>query len=203
GRDDVYLYMVKSVAKRGLHSITDAELAATNGHDVTDVVQGRYEYRVYANLTDAGVDLVQAQGAQLAAIAGVTGYKFAKPVARWRRDTMVVYCTTSAAADAVIAVLRGLQAGVPGPAVHFAADVPHFTRPAPNCRGVSSVRDPQAGAGGSFSERMADMIRLAIDAGVDSVDEAHPSIASYVVGIVDKLEGLWNDPGAMRGEPKP
>ncbi|MGE3253450.1 hypothetical protein, partial [Pseudonocardia sp.] len=41
GRDDVYLYMVKSVAKRGLHSITDAELAATNGHDVTDVVQGR------------------------------------------------------------------------------------------------------------------------------------------------------------------
>lgn len=203
-RDDLYLYMMKSTAKKGLDSLTDAELAATDVHDVTNVASGTYRFRVYANLTDDGVDHVQAHAAQLAAIAGVVGYKFAKPGARWRRDTMVIYCTTSEATVGVLAWLRGLQTGVVDPTTYFAADVPHFTGPAQGLRGVSSVEDPRASTGGSYSQRMADLVRIAIDAGVDCViDDANPTTASYVEGIVARLNGFWTDPNAMLGKPKP
>jgi len=70
-------------------------------------------------------------------------------------------------------------------------------------RGISSVPDPQPTARESSSERRADLVRLAIEAGVDGMDSAEPTIASYVGVIVTGLSDLWADPSFMMGEPKP
>ncbi len=135
----------------------------------------------------------------------MVGYKFAKPGSRWRRDTMVIYCTTSEATAGVIAWFEGLQTGMADPTTSFAADVPHFTAPAPGLRGVSSVEDSRASAGGSYSQRMADLVRIAIVAGVDGAidDGAKATTASYVGGIVARLNEFWSDSSSMLGEPKP
>jgi len=204
-RDDVYLYMMKSTAKMGLRRITDRQLAATDVYEVIDVVPGTYRYRVYANLTVHGVRHVRARAAHLAAIPGVLGYKFARPRARWRRDTMVIYCRTAAATAGVLAWFNQMQRGMADPSEYFAADVPHFTKAAPELRGVSAVKDPKATDGRSYSQRMAELVRIAIGAGVDGLfdDGAAPTIASYVQTIVGRLNGFWDDPSAMRGQPKP
>jgi hypothetical protein len=202
-RVDLYLYMMKSTAKKGLRTITDAQLDERDVYEVTTVVASHtFRFRVYGNLTDKGVALVRAHARDLENIEGVVRYKVAKPGSRWRRDTMVIYCTTREGADGALAWFGELQRGVDDPATYFAADVPHFTEPEEGLRGVSSVEDRDPSATSSYSEGMAVMVRTAIDAGAARFDEANP-IASYVDEIVARLDTFWTNPISMRGKPRP
>ncbi len=201
-REDLYLYMMKSTAKTSLGSLTEAQLEEEDVFKLEHVERGTFEFRVYANLTDQGVDYVWAEAADLAKIEGVAAYKFAWPESRWRRDTMVIYCKTAPAAGRVLRWFYGLQTELADPEIYFAADVPHFTTPAPLLRGVSAVKDPDSGAGTSYSQRMSEMVRTAIVTGALAVEPADP-IASYARGIVTRLNQFWGERQRMRGKPKP
>ena len=96
----------------------------------------------------------------------------------------------------------GLQTELDDPETYFAADVPHFTAPAPLLRGVSAVKDPDSSAGTSYSQRMSEMVRIAIVTGALAVGPADP-IASYAQGIVTRLNQFWGERQKMRGKPKP
>ncbi len=52
---------------------------------------------------------------------------------------------------------------------------------------------------------MANMVRTAIEAGVDRVidDGAKATTASCVEGIVARLNEFWSDPNEVLGKPKP
>ena len=201
-RVDLYLYMMKSTTKTGLGSLTEDQLEARNVFEVTDVAPATFGFRVYANLTDEGVDHVAAQAEDLKKIAGVVAYKFAKPEARWRRDTMVIYCKTAPAAGRVLKWFYGLQTELADPETYFAADLPHFTTPAPLLLGVSAVEDPDPGEGTSHSQRMSELVRTAVVTGALAVEPANP-IASYAEGIVTRLNQFWSERQRMRGKPKP
>jgi hypothetical protein len=201
-RDDLYLYMMKSTKKRGLHRLTDEELAATDVYDVTEVSNTSYHYRIYGNLTDAGVDLIKSRMREVIATAGLTSYKFAKKGSRWRRDTMVIYCATEEATKQMLAWLRGLQQDQPKLSDYFASDTPHFTEKVPECQGISFVSDLDAGSrNGSHSQAMSELVKMAIENGQSETEDHGPTINSYVTGILDKLAYFWE--WNMKGTPKP
>ncbi len=201
-REDLYLYMMKSTAKTRLGSLTEAQLEEEEVFKLEHAERGTFEFRVYANLTDQGVDYVWDRQDELANLGGVAAYKFAFPDMRWRRDTMVTYCKTAPAAGRVLRWFYGLQTELADPETYFAADVPHFTTPAPMLRGVSAVKDPDSSAGTSYSQRMSEMVRTAIVTGALAVEPAEP-IVSYAHGIVARLNRFWGERQRMRGQPKP
>jgi hypothetical protein len=118
---------------------------------------------------------------------------------------MVIYCTTPEATAGVLEWFRELQSSLADPATYFAEDVPHFTAADYELRGVSSVEDPDPDASTerSYSERMSEMVRTAIDAGEAGLDDANPTIDAYVEGIVARLDTFWTNPISMWGQPRP
>jgi hypothetical protein len=202
-REDHYLYMMKSTAKTGLGSLTEAQLEEEVAFKVQDAERGAFDYRVYANLTDQGADYVWDRQDELANLGGVAAYKFAFPDMQWRRDTMVTYCKTAPAAGRVLRWFYGLQTELDDPETYFAADVPHFTTPAPMLRGVSAAKDPDSSARTSYSQRMSTMVRTAIVTGAPVIEPTDDPIPTFTHGIVTRLNQFWDERQKMRGKPKP
>lgn len=207
-REEPYLYMMKSFHKKK-GALTEKEIAEPNPF-VKHEGQGGYKYRIYGNLTDAGVSLMKHQLATIAPYFGVNGYKFAKKGSRWRRDTMVIYCgtenTTVSILDNFRLFQRSLNKGAQNLSPWFVPERPHFTEAVPNCQGISFVNDANAAKRDtSHSGGMSQLLEIAIKYGFISVDKkglASP-LESYAEGIVNRMNEEWLKGRSMNGTPKP